>query len=216
MTTDRPLDMWRERMVAALYGEVSAGEQAELQAAMERDAGLRRDFEELTEARTALRRLLDSAEDADEEPAKPGWSALRRRPAPGRRRPWRPVLAASVGFAVAASLFVGLLFAGLRVDRTPGGVVVRLDRDAESVTQAPIPYVTRDELAAVAELLAAGTASRLDQLERRQAAVQAEVAKTLYDALAVTQQRQFHDLRNRIELAAYRPLQGPARPSSRR
>jgi hypothetical protein len=216
--TDRPLDHWRERMVDALYGELSDAERTELETELARDPNLRRDLEELTEARAALRRLLESTEGAEQEPAAVAWGTRPGWPEPGRRSPWRTVLAAGIGFAAAASLFVGLLFAGLRVDRTRAGVLVHLDRSPIPVAVATVspdldPYPTRDELAVIAELLATSTAHRLDQLERRQAVVQAEVAQTLYDALAVAQQRQYHDLRNRIDLAVYRPadLQLPGR-----
>jgi hypothetical protein len=209
--TDRPLNHWQEQMVAALHGELSAAERAELESALAEDESLRRDWHDLTEAHAALVRLVAATdrlegelEGSDRDLAPPPWAR------PARPSPWRVALAAGAGFAVAASLFVGLLLAGLRVDRTPDGVLVHLDRTAGESSVAPAgpassPYATREELASVAELLAVSTANRLDQLERRQTAVQAEVAQTLYDALAVAQQRQYRDLRDRIELAVYRP-----------
>jgi anti-sigma factor RsiW len=215
---DRPLDEWRDRMVAALYGELDDAGRRELEARIEQDQALRADWQELHQARAALRLL---AQEADGEDAEIRSSA---RP-PGRRagrvvsfpRVW---LASAAGFAAAALLFIGLLLAGLRVDRTPAGVLVgfgepriggmatAVDGGAASamgsILASERQHLTRAELAAVAELLMNATAARIDDLERRQTSSQVELTRSLYDALAVRQQRQYDDLATQIQLAAYR------------
>ncbi|MEJ2190532.1 MAG: hypothetical protein P8Y93_14230 [Acidobacteriota bacterium] len=63
--------------------------------------------------------------------------------------------------------------------------------------------LTREEFADFAQVMIGVTAERFDELERRQANVQAEVAQALFDALSQSQLRQYDDLRARIELASF-------------
>lgn len=204
MTKHEKLDPWRDLMVAALYDELGPQQREELEERMATDDTLRRDWEELLAARAALAEL--SGENEGEAPAAVvgsgvGWSA----PAPPRGR-W--MVPAAAGFAAAAVLFLGLLLAGLRVDRTPAGLLVRLDGSPAAELEAAggvrspagVPSVTRTDVAELGQVLLASTAARLDELERRQAGAQVELTQALYDALAQRQQRQFDDLRSRIEL----------------
>jgi anti-sigma factor RsiW len=190
------LDEWRDRMVAALYDELPESERRRLEAHLEEDPGLRREWDELREARRMLQTLggdLPSGEVVPiGAPRVGGRAAVRRR--------W--LLPAAAGFAAAATVFLGLLAAGLRVDRTGDGVLVRFG-DGPAVAAAPTDQlVTRDELEMVAASLVEATAARMQQLESRQAGVQTELTRALYDALAVQQQRQYEDLRFRIERTA--------------
>jgi len=50
--TEQPLDGMRDRMVRALYGELPDDERRELEQAIASDEALRRDWQELQEART--------------------------------------------------------------------------------------------------------------------------------------------------------------------
>ncbi len=219
MTTDKTLDPMRELMIGALYGELSKAQLKELEAACAAEEELRKDWQELREAR-ALFTLAGSETqsdfasefDEDEQPALP-----ERRPAPVVPR-WRWMTSAAAGFAAAATLFMALLLAGLRVDHTPAGLLVGFEPASESPEMMPnvgpaatlrandptYAYATRADLAAVAEILAQVTTQRLDQLEQRQAGTQTLMARSLYEALAERQQYQYDDLRARFELAAFR------------
>jgi len=212
--TDRPIDAWRDTMVAALYGELSDDEMRDFERLLEQHDELRHDWQELLEARAGLQRL----EREDEAPSFSFQSPRVDAPEEPRTEVvplWRWAVASAAGFAAAASIFLVLLAAGLRVDRTPGGVLVRFGGSAgdgvvatqavggtaERVGHEPI---TRTEFAAFADALIGATAARLDELERRQVSSQAEVARALYDALAVQQQRQYDNLTSQIQLALLR------------
>lgn len=221
----KSLDPQRDRMVAALYGELPPDGLAELEAACAEDESLRRDWEELRTAKSFLQRAAQEETEPDftfvwprDEPARPrGW---------GLSAPWRWLVPAASGFAAATAVFVALLAVGLRIDRTDRGVLVHLDsspRDPALSTTAPElgtgslfthhtaqdDYVTRGEVAALARMVNATarmTAARLDQLELRQAGEQTAMARELYAALSQRQQYQYDDLRTRIELAPYRAV----------
>lgn len=212
--TDQPLDPWRDRMISALYDELSEREMKDFEAALERDVDLRKDWDELRAARASLQQLA-------RDEAAPEF-AFRMPPVDPSRASdtkvvplWRWALASAAGFAAAASIFLVLLVAGLRVDRTTGGVLVRFgDTVAGDAMAASGPgegfvgagqdYLTRAEFATLAEVLIDTTAVRLNELDRRQSNSRAEVARALYDALALQQQRQYHDLSNQIQLALLR------------
>jgi hypothetical protein len=211
---DQDLDFWRDRMVAALCGELYETGRRELERALAADDELRRDWQELGEARA----LLDPIRGEEYAPSQPftlpahaGGSG--RGPGGGAMR-W--LLAAAAGFLLAAALSVGLLLAGLRIDRTPGGLLVAfshetvLDQRLEIASQRALAqeqlaqYLTRDEFMTLARTLAGATAARLDELERRQSVSQSETARLLYQALASRQQRQYNDLRARLQVASVR------------
>jgi len=209
--TDRPLDSWRDTMIAALYGELPEDEMRQFEETLDRDDDLRREWDELRGARASLQQLTH--EESEPEftfrlpPAQP-LVGPDSNVVPFRRWP----MASAAGFAAAASIFLVLLVVGLRVDRTPGCVLVRFGSPAAdtgvTVEAAGVmggqEYPTRAEFAALADALIGTTSVRLDELERRQSNTQAEVARALYDALAVQQQRQYDDLRSQIQLAVLR------------
>ncbi len=130
-------------------------------------------------------------------------------------RSWwrRPAFTAGAGFAAAASLFVALLLAGLRVDATDGGLLVRFapaSDETVATDEAPVgpevvarggEPVTREEFARFADLLVQATSAQLGDLERRQSANQVQLVGALYDALSVDQRRQYDDLRTRLDAA---------------
>lgn len=217
--TDRPLDDWRDSMIMALYGELSADRLAKLEARLDEDEVLRREWHELGQTRAVLQRLAEAEvrRDAVLEATPPGPS---ERPRPGRVVPlWRWALASAAGVAAAATVFFVLLLAGLRVDSTREGLLVRFGRTGGAgpvqsvdlatartggVPPAVQPYLTRAEFAGLAQMLMDSTTVRLDELERRQSSVQLEMTQALYEALAVRQQRQYDDLKTQIQLAAMR------------
>jgi anti-sigma factor RsiW len=206
--TDERLDRWRDLMVAALYDELPPDERTQLEAELARDPALEREWRELEATRAWLAEAADTTTGgADLE------LVLPPRDAP---RAWwqRPVLTAGAGFAAAASLFVALLLAGLRVDATDGGLLVRFETagDGAVATASDAPVgpevvarggepVTREEFARFADLLVQATSAQLDQLERRQSANQVQLVGALYDALTVDQRRQYDDLRTRLDTA---------------
>jgi hypothetical protein len=136
--TEAKIDALRQRMVAALYGELSPEEHREFEAALAADESLRREWEELRGARAFLTAapLEDEVPQfvfLDPEPAagRAGTASVRARV--GRRLGWgwlaswrSPV----GGFALAGAAVIVLLLFGLRVDRTPAGLVVRFGTPA--------------------------------------------------------------------------------------
>ncbi len=204
----KPLDPQRERMVAALYGELSPEQLRELEAACADDEALGRDWEELRATRSFL-------QQAGQEETEPDFTFVWPRDEPARAGGWRAapwrrwLVPAASGFAAATAVFVALLAVGLRVDRGDRGVLIHLGHSPRDpvLTAAPDAYVTRAEVAELAQVLTATaqmTALRLDELELRQAGEQTAMARELYAALSQRQQHQFDDLRTRIELAPYR------------
>ena len=69
-------------------------------------------------------------------------------------------------------------------------------------------YLTRSEFVAITQALVGATAARFDDLERRQTETQTETAKLLFRALSTRQERQYNDLRTRLDLAALRQSRG--------
>ncbi|MGV8040274.1 MAG: hypothetical protein AB2L07_09410 [Thermoanaerobaculaceae bacterium] len=219
--TERPLDEWRDRMVLALCGELPDDERRALEQAIASDPELARDWQELGEARAMLRDLAEDTRRDEPVFTLPPRAAELIVP---RWQPWRAGLAAAAGFFFAAMLGGGLLIAGLRVDRTDEGLLIRIGRVAsqddalQATAPAAIPAaspdtVTRAQLVAVTQALAGVVAARLDDLEKRQNDVQTETARVLFQALASRQQRQLDDLWTRIQVASYRgarPAKGPA------
>lgn len=221
-------DEWRELMVAALYDELAPDERRRLDARLAADPALAADWRQLVEARELLARdafrdELATASDFELPPLPERRDDLAARSrVVASTRWWLP---ATGGFAAAAALFVGLLIAGLRIDSTPQGWLVAFSRGAaEAAAGAPesepaqhlvaadrvLPDVlTRDDFASFANLMLRVTDDRLTTLERRQQDVQTELASTLFTALATTQQRQYDDLRLRLQLAATRWPQDP-------
>lgn len=132
--TPESLDPKHEKMIAALYGELSEDEEREFMASLSTDEALRAQWEELQ----AVRSFLKRAEVQDPTPSfvyVPPSEPLERFAAGNdaagnaHRRPWarlRGLLRSpATGFALATTALVILLLAGLRVDRMADGVVVR-------------------------------------------------------------------------------------------
>jgi anti-sigma factor RsiW len=204
-------------MVAALYDELDDGERRELENRIAEDETLHRDWQELIQARESLELLLRETTPDD------GLTSFEIPQAVGRSlsnvvslRHW--VLAAGIGFAAAATVFLGLLLGGLRIDRTPAGLLVRFGASSPESLAAAIDetsrlaagdrYVGRAEFAALAQALLEETTFRIDELERRQQSAQIQLTRSLYEALASRQQRQYTDLANQIQLAAIRAASG--------
>jgi hypothetical protein len=216
--TDKHLDQWRDRMVEALYGELDDEQMREFREHLEQDTELAREWRELNETRASLARLAE-AEPVPKRQFSTPLPAPRKVGQVARFPRWRWALASAAGFAAAATLFLALLVAGLRVDHAPAGLLVRfgggageelsIDPHADGMRGATgsdgrQQYLTRAEFAAMAQMMMDATANRLDNFERRQSSSQLEMTRALYDALAVSQQRGFDELSAQVQVAAYR------------
>jgi hypothetical protein len=188
--TDPTLDPIRDRMVQALYSELAPAERRALEEEIASDPELRREWDELQEARLLLREGLEPASEGHTGPvAPPTWK--------------RFALGAAAGFAAAACLFAVLLGSGLRIDRSDGGLLVRFGPPPQPTGMAALADapLTRSEFEYFAASLVDATSARIDDLERRQIEARTVSTRALYDALASNQQRQYHDLVYRLESA---------------
>lgn len=204
---DRPLDPARDRLVAALLGELSADERAELERQLAADDTLRRDSDELEIGRrAAVAAAAATRSDADDFSF--AWPSAPARRASGLGP---TLLAVAAGFLLAAFTFSALLVLGLRVDRGDGTLVIGFAAATPppatselgvaalaSATEAPL---SRAELAAGLDTVLQLTAVRFAALERRQLETQAVISRSLYDALSSHQQRQTEALSTEIRLA---------------
>jgi hypothetical protein len=132
------------------------------------------------------------------------------------RGPWRRWLPAAVGFSLAAAVFAVLLFSGLRVDRTPDGWLVGFSGAPEiqaglgSDGAGADAALTREDFAAFARELVQATDQRLTMIEERRSGEQAVLVRGFLEALdlqqqelSLHQQRNYEDLRARVDVVAY-------------
>jgi anti-sigma factor RsiW len=223
--THEPKDARRERLVAALYGELEPAEQRELERELAGDPALRAEMEELEEARGWLREWKP-----DEAP--PSFTIV----AQDRARPMRRTRAAFLAWAFGGATVAlsALLIAGLRVDRVDGGVAVRFGEpggpvlSAEgpardtlpvvktepapivSATQSPAPApvtpvpasataaLTREDLDAYTQDMAQVMAALLQQAETHQRAEMGSAFERFYEAIRLERQRDLADLRTEL------------------
>jgi hypothetical protein len=130
---EKPLDAHREKMIAALYGELSAEEERELRELIDSDEELLAEWQELAEAREFLRAAGDEAPAPSFVFLTPPEEAL---PASATVRAGchaRSGLRARLGhlfgspavvFGIAACALLVLIGAGFRVDHTEAGLVL--------------------------------------------------------------------------------------------
>lgn len=138
MMSEETLDPRRQKLVAALYGELSDEEELEFQALLAEDPGLREDWEELRQTRsllagwtpeqTSLGFEITAREAALRGPvvgkgsSSPGfWTRI--------RRGWTPP---AWGFAGATATLVILILVGFRVDWVENGVMFRFGQGPET------------------------------------------------------------------------------------
>lgn len=126
---DKELDPLRDRMIAALYGELPPEDEEEFLTLLAANPALKSEWDELRETRA----FLGAADAADTAPAFAFALPAAAAPAslPDRLRSlWRGgLLRPAAGFALAAAACVLLLIAGLRVDRVAGGLAFRFGAD---------------------------------------------------------------------------------------
>jgi hypothetical protein len=198
---ETPLDRKRERMVAALYDELSPEERREFESWLEDDPQLRADWEELQAARGFLGSA--AAADAVPEMAFPVIPEVaegaayrpfdRARARSSGRGLWTLLRSPAIGFALGAATLAVLLLAGLRVDRVPQGLVLRFSsgdtQDPAGAAREPAPYITQDQFASFAQELIRTTESRLSNQAQQQNGEMVYFVRGLYDALAERQDR---------------------------
>ncbi len=135
--TDEPLDPRIDRMMAALYGELSETEERGFRRLLEKDDALRAEFEELKGTREILgdwevEERVPSFVLVDRAVAEPSSSSAKRRASagPGWFERFREAARAfgrqpAWGLATAAVALLVLAIAGFRVEKLDGGVAFR-------------------------------------------------------------------------------------------
>lgn len=218
MTEERPLDPLRERMIAALYGELGTEEMKRFEESLENDEDLRAEWDELRGTRRFLS-VVGAEEDEAEFSFTLPVDLPRREDSKDRGRvvrgPWRRWGGAVMGFSAAAAIFAMLLFSGLRVDRTAHGWFIGFSGAPESqaaltAVDGSAAMMTRTDFATFAQDLVQATDQRLTRMEDRRSGEQAVLVRGFLDALSMQQQelslhqqRNYEDLRDRVELVAY-------------
>ena len=225
MTEDRPLDPLRERMISALYGELTTEEMKRFEESLEENEELRTEWDELRGTRNFL--SVAGSEEDDVEfsftlpvDLSPGEEQESGRLLPG---PWRRWFSMAAGFSAAAAIFAVLLLSGLRVDRTAHGWFVGFSGAPEQ--QAGLQpagndvVMTRDDFALFARELVQATDQRLTVMEERRSGEQAVLVRGFLEALnmqqqeiSLHQQKNYEDLRARVELVAYGLASAQQRP----
>lgn len=130
---ETPLDPQREKMIAALYGELPPDEMEAFLATLEGDEDLKLEWHELQGTRTLL-------QQADQDTATPQFRFLMPLEEKSEARPLWPrlrrlVLSPAAGFAAVAFALLVLMGAGLRVDSREGALVLQF---GESHRRSPV------------------------------------------------------------------------------
>jgi hypothetical protein len=218
-----PIDPRRERLVGYLYEELPPEEAAQVRAWLDEDPALRAEWEELQEARAFLR--------APQEGAAPEFvflNPLARAAAPLSPRRPRFRLSAAWVFAACTLALVGLLLAGLRLDRTPQGLVLHLGEPVPAVpvsisppppalpppvelatanpavpeirttAATPADVVTPDQLRRTAEAMMETVAAILEQREAARREEMGYLFTALYERLREEDTQRYQDLMDQI------------------
>ncbi len=245
--TDEGQDPRLGLLIALLYGELSPSEAEDLRKQIAGDPALRAEWEELQKTRSLLSRwdipeapprvvfvhrttagggVSDGAQRVGWIAGTPGGGTSAEAPGagqvvtrPGRQRSLRRFLVPAFTLAAAALLLVGLGWAGLRVERIPGGLAFRLGREATSETPASVAsraapaasMVTQTELDDVVRTLGRSMLVILaDDAERRDRET-GRVLQTAFTGLNDRQEQSYKELRARIEAVGLGLQQNQAR-----
>jgi len=205
------LNPMRERMVAALYGELDDAGLRELRRRIAADPGLRAEWEELQETRALLRQA---------EPAERAPEFVFLATAPARARgPWRDLVRRpALAFALATVALLALLVSGLRVDRLDGGLALRWGPERPVLTGMPLEpatgraapevrpavaedrgYLTRAELVTYTQELVRVMGSDLTDYDQRRSGEVLYLIHQVQDELSRRQQQDYERLDARIE-----------------
>jgi hypothetical protein len=230
MTDERPLDPLREMMISALYGELSTGEMKRFEDALKNDTDLRAEWDELRGTRNFLSVAGNEEETAEFRFTLPvdvsrGDQNVEE---VGRvvRGPWRRWFTAAAGFSAAAAIFTILLFSGLRVDRTAHGWFIGFSGAPENRAAIQASgaggnkaLLSQADFTLFARELVEATDQRLNRMEERRSGEQAVLVRGFLEALdtqqqefSLHQQRNYEDLRARVELVAYGLASSQQRP----
>lgn len=132
--SEQPMDPRLEKLVAALYGELSEAEAREVEGLLATDARLRAEWDEMRAARVMLAKL-DAEEPAPSfvfltpaEAARPRGDGIL-----GRVRAWFERMGPAPAWATAAAAVAVAVLAlnGFHVERVDGGLAFRFGADAE-------------------------------------------------------------------------------------
>jgi len=225
--SDDVLDPRMQKLVAALYGELSGEEEAEFQELLASDPALRAEWEELQASRFVLASL-------DTEEASPGFVFLTgesRPPRPGpagfaaRVRRWFGA-GPAWGLAAAAVAVAVLGLADFRIQRVDGGVAFRfggsrptevagtqtspppaanlgdvLAQEGAQVTpvSAGAPYLTRTDMDDYESQVLKLMRAMLDDYQNYRDQELAGVIRALHSDVSQRQDDAYDDLRGRIE-----------------
>ena len=216
---EKPLDVRREKMIAALYGELSAEEERELRELIDADEELLAEWQELAEAREFLQAAADEAPAPSfvfltpPEEALPASATVRagRHARSGLRARLGHLFGSPAGvFGIAACALLVLIGAGFRLDHTEAGLVlgfgsrphpvaaphiaqgVSLERGAEA-------YLTRTDFDRFANLQMKITAAMLNQYEEQRRDETLLLVRQVSAALSERQQRNHEELRTQVQ-----------------
>ena len=224
--TKESLDPRKQMLVAALYGELSAEEEAEFEAMLATDETLRAEFEELG----GTRAFLGEWEFSDPVPS---FVFMDREPEAGSARGLWVRLAARMqtpiptwGFAAATVAMAVLILTGFRVDWVDNGIAFRFGNPppvtipqdmagtnptplgvaagqhagirAQPVMQQGIP-VTREDLDLHSGGIMHAMSSMLDDYQGKRNAELAYILQAFYEELLLARQREYAELRAQME-----------------
>jgi hypothetical protein len=224
--TKEGLDPRKQMLVAALYGEFSAEEEAEFEAMLATDKTLRAEFEELG----GTRAFLGEWEFSDPVPS---FVFMDQELEAGSKKGFWPLLAARFqtpiptwGFAAATVAMAALILTGFRVDWVDNGIAFRfgspppvtIPQDlagtnptplgvaagphsgirAEPVKQQGIP-VTRQDLSLYSGGIMQAMSTMLDDYQTERNAELAYILKAFYEEIRLNRQREYAELRTQME-----------------
>lgn len=220
--TREGLDPKKDRMIASLYGELSAAEESEFQQLLAADPALRSEYEELRRTRGALSGwtlersspsfvMLEGEGLVSSESA---WARFAR----GFRAFLRP---AGWALAGAAAVLLVLFAAGARIERFDGGVSLRFAAPGQAPELAgaldapegrettpkgePIlpasapPYVTQDEFQKYNAQLMQSLVLLLNEYSDRHEEDVTGLVRAVYDQMSSQQSYDYQELTHRLE-----------------
>ena len=220
------MDPRKEKLIAALYGELSPEDEREFEAMLAEDGELRSEFEELQGTRTFLKQweLPDAAPNfvfMDEKLESAGregqgfWARLKR----GLSAP-----IPSWGFAGATMALAVLILTGFRVDWVNHGVVFRFGSEPATVATTEFPGVdtrigmangpaditarpvmqqglpvTRDDLDRYSGGMMQAMSNMLDSRQTKQNTELAYILQAFYEELHLQRERDYDELRAQVQ-----------------
>lgn len=226
------LDPRREQMIAALYGELSPEEELEFQESLRSDAALRAEWEELQGTRSFLKDwAIPDPEprfvfvDQAETPARKAPGAAGSGGFWGRLAGLLPAPAWS--FAAVSLVLAGLMLAGFRVDRVPGGLAFHFGAQAGTAVPGaqhllasgqavppdsnrpltlPASQMSQANLDAYSADMMGAVMAMLQKYQDEQNAQLAYILNGFYEELRTEGKRDYDQVNARLEALGFRLL----------